>query len=66
MLPYDKQFLSLIFCRKLAISRDINMLKVRRAQGSAVRGTRPITVCFERYQVTGIIRNLAKLGDGRG
>jgi len=47
--------------RKLAISRDINMLKVRRAQGSAVRGTRPITVCFERYQDKNAILRKSKL-----
>ena len=37
--------------RKLAIIRDIPILKVKRCEGSNVRGTRPITVFFEKYQV---------------
>ena len=37
--------------RKLAIIRDIPILKVKRCEGSSVRGTRPITVLFEKYQV---------------
>ena len=37
--------------RKLAIIREIPILKVKRSEGSNVRGTRPVTVFFEKYQV---------------
>ena len=55
--------------RRLTISREIPLARVRRSQGSAVRGTRwdstftasltscqffgsrPLTVCFQRFQV---------------
>ena len=37
--------------RKLGIIREVPVLKARRAEGSNVRGTRPITVCFEKFQV---------------
>ena len=37
--------------RKLAIIRDIPLARVRTCEGSNVRGTQPITVTFERYQV---------------
>ena len=37
--------------RKIGIIRDVPILKAKRAEGSNVRGTRPITVCFEKFHV---------------
>ena len=41
--------------RQLAIIRDIPLARVRTCEGSNVRGTQPITVTFQRYQVSGAL-----------
>ena len=47
--------LSHITDRQLAIIRDIPLARVRTCEGSNVRGTQPITVTFQRYQVSGAV-----------
>ena len=41
--------------RTLGFSREIGLVRARRAEGSSVRGTPPITVCFEKYQVAFLV-----------